>query len=372
MSKPVRDIAIYAPYSAGLYDRAHGRAGGAERQMTLLAHALAGRGRRVAHIVDPIIDPAPLAEGLTLVTRTPNEDEHRLAGRVREARLVWRGLAEANAAVVIVRTGTPVVGLAALYCRTHRRRLIFSSANNSDFTLGRLGDRRHRQWLYRLGVRLADRVVVQSRDQSDLARRSFPRLAHVIEIPSFAESAPADDVAHVPEAFLWAGRLVDYKRPHLFLELARALPEARFRMVAVPDAPAGFVLREELRASASELHNLEVLDAMPHERLLELIDSSVAVVNTARLEGMPNVFLEPWARRLPVLTLDVDPDGVVARERLGLAADGSWERFVEGARAMWSGRADRAELGDRARAHVRAVHSVDAVTDRWLEVIDGL
>jgi len=365
------DVAIYAPYSAGLYDLAHGRAGGAERQMALLANALANRGRRVAHVVYPVADPAPRPEELTLVTRRPNENDHGLGGRLREARLIWRALAEADASVVVVRTGTPVVGLAALYCRTHRRSLIFSSANNSDFTLERLGDRRHRNLLYRLGVRLADRVVVQSADQTELARRAFPRLTQIVEIPSFAESAPGDDPA-TPEAFLWAGRLVDYKRPQLFLDLARAVPEARFRMVAVPDSPGGVVLREKLRVAARELTNLEVLDAMPHGRLLELVDRAVAVVNTARLEGMPNVFLEAWARGVPVLTLDFDPDGVVGRERLGLAAAGSWDGFVDGARAMWGERADRAELRERTRAYVRAVHSVDAVTDRWLEVIDTI
>jgi len=75
---------------------------------------------------------------------------------------------------------------------------------------------------------------------------------------------------------------------------------------------------------------------------------------------------------VPVLTLDFDPDGVVAREQLGLAAAGSWDRFVEGARAMWSQRANHAEVGNRAREYVRAVHSIEAVTDRWLDVIDGL
>ncbi len=45
---------VYAPFSGGLYDRSPGRAGGAERQMVLLARALVERGHRVAR-------PRPLA-----------------------------------------------------------------------------------------------------------------------------------------------------------------------------------------------------------------------------------------------------------------------------------------------------------------------
>ena len=51
-------------------------------------------------------------------------------------------------------------------------------------------------------------------------------------IRSIAE--PASQRDHAPEAFLWIGRLVWYKRPPAFVELARALPEAKFWMVGVP------------------------------------------------------------------------------------------------------------------------------------------
>ena len=48
---PSRDVAIYSPRSVHWYERKGSRGGGAERQMMLLARALAGRGIRVAHIV---------------------------------------------------------------------------------------------------------------------------------------------------------------------------------------------------------------------------------------------------------------------------------------------------------------------------------
>ena len=61
---------------------------------------------------------------------------------------------------------------------------------------------------------------------------------------------------------------------------------------------------------------------MPRGRVLELIDRSRAVVLTSRHEGMPNVFLEAWARGVPVLSLHFDPDGKIAKEGLGLCAEG--------------------------------------------------
>jgi glycosyltransferase involved in cell wall biosynthesis len=156
-----------------------------------------------------------------------------------------------------------------------------------------------------------------------------------------------------------------------YVALARALPEARFLMIPVPEGRGSGEL-DEIQAAARELPNLELLDPMPHDRLSALISLTVAVVNTSVLEGMPNTFLEAWARGVPVLTLRFDPDDVVARHALGIAAQGSWDRFVEGARQLWEGRADGEEWAERVRTYVEDAHSLDAVGDRWSALIAEL
>ncbi len=369
----LHDVAIYATSSGtgGLYDRSHGRAGGAERQMTFLARALAEQGLRVAHVTYPPREPVELSYPLTLVHREPYAGSRRMVGDVLEARAIWRALRRADAAVAVLRTASPFVAVAAVFCKLHRRKLIFSSSNVSDFTMEKMSSRASRA-LYRLGVRLADAVVVQSDDQYALALRSFPRLRRVVPIPSFAPppSAPQGDQVE-RDAFLWFGRAVASKQPLLYVELARSVPEARFRMIAVPHHPDPSVL-EAVREAARDVPNLELLDPLPHALVSREIARSVAVVNTSKLEGMPNAFLEAWACGVPVLTLQFDPDTIVARARLGVSAAGSWERFVAGARELREARSDRHELSRRARAHLEEFHSPEAVVRRWSALIDEL
>ncbi len=370
----LHEVAIYTTSSAtaGLYDRSHGRAGGAERQMTLLARALAECGHRVAHIVYPAREQVPLSYPLTLVPRDPYAGGRRIVGGILEARALWRALRAADADVVVLRTASPLVGVAATFCRLRRRSFIFSSSNISDFTVEKMTSRLNRA-LYRQGVRLANAVVVQSEDQRALALQAFPSLRRIVQIPSFAEvaaSSPAGD-GQGSGGFLWFGRAVPQKQPLLYVELARSFPEAQFLMIAVPDGRDSRLV-EELRDTARELPNLELIDALPHAQLMEMVSRSVAIVNTSTLEGMPNAFLEAWAYGVPVLTLQFDPDEIVARGRLGIAADGSWDRFVAGARTLWESRAEREELSRRVRSHVEAVHSPQAVATRWSELIAEL
>jgi glycosyltransferase involved in cell wall biosynthesis len=364
------DIAIYttSAFTAGAYDRARGRDdGGAERQMMLLARALAERGHRVAHIVYPPRDPVELPYPVELVPRGAYSGKKSIFGPILEVMTIWRAFRAADARVLVVRTASPVVGIAAVYCKLSRRRLIFSSSNVSDFTLERMSGRVGRS-LYRLGLRVAAAIVVQSDEQAALAKEVIGSLRRVRRIPSFAEPAPVTDHRPTGDAFLWFGRLVGYKQPMRYIELAMKIPEARFIMIPVITSAAPEEVAE-LRTAADGVPNLELLDPVPHAELAALIESAVAVVNTSVLEGMPNAFLEAWARGIPVLTLQFDPDEVVRREGLGISAQGSWERFVEGALELWEGRSGRDGLARRLRSYVGETHSMEVVGAQWSELI---
>jgi glycosyltransferase involved in cell wall biosynthesis len=369
---PRNDVAIYAPGASAYYERREGAdsgapfgGGGAELQTSQLAAQLAKRGLSVAHIVFPVARSIDLEPGLELIAR-PRPAAGRLAG-LREAFHVWRALRDADARLYVLRGGGSTVMLAgATFSLLHRRRLLHSVSN--DFDLITRGDRsRLGQALSRFARRRADRVVVQTRQQARLAREGGFDDDRVSLVPSFAQPAPP---AHEtdPESFLWVGRVVPYKLPGRYLELARALPEARFRMIAVETAEAPQELMLEIAAAESELSNLEVLPRQWRETVLELIERATAVVVTSEYEGMPNVFLEAWSREVPVLTLHFDPDRTIADKGLGVAAEGSWERFVNGARRLWTDAGFRAESGERAREHVASVHSPDAIAESWLEI----
>ncbi|MEO8092015.1 MAG: glycosyltransferase family 4 protein [bacterium] len=378
---PDQDVAIYSPAAACLYERRPQVTGGAERQTTLLASGLARAGLRVAHIVLPVEDPAPpVGPAPTLVQRRLVATGRGPLVRATQLGRVWSALAEADAAVYVVRSGVAALGIAALFCRARGRRLVFSSSNNLDFTFDFYAGRRPELGLYKFGVRNTDVVVVQSREQAELARRAFPGLSRVAEVPSFAQPAAMSTAR--PEAFLWVGRLDSYKQPLRYLELAEAVPDARFWMVVreldpersggIPGGGRDLELEREFQRRAAGLPNLEVLEQRPHREAMDLVDRAVAVVNTGAAEGMPNLFLEAWIRGVPILSYEFDPDGRVARERLGIVAEGSPERFQAGARRLWEERDDRGEVSRRVRAYVESTHGPDAVTNRWLKLISEL
>jgi Glycosyl transferases group 1 len=145
------------------------------------------------------------------------------------------------------------------------------------------------------------------------------------------------------------------------------VPEAKFWMVGVPVpfTEGGSELWAELERRAAAVPNLELLSPRPRPALMDLVKRAVAVVNTADFEGMPNTFLEGWARGVPALALTHDPADVIESHELGAFAHGSSERFVELTRQFWKGRGDQADVALRCRQYIDRHHSPESVSVRW-------
>jgi glycosyltransferase involved in cell wall biosynthesis len=362
-------VAIYAPWASVIYAGSGTQTGGAELQTTLLARSLTAAGVDVAHVVyalgtPPVEDPHRPA----LVERAPHQRTQRL-GEAREMAAIWRVLHAADAQVYLVRGGGGHVPATASFCKAFRRKFVFSSSSELDFDFARPGRNARVLRANRASIARADRLVVQTEAQRALATASVPGVDPVV-IPSFAE--PAERADGQPEHFLWINRLVPYKQPERLLELAAALPDARFTMVGegTEETPRGY--EDEVRRAVEPLPNVELIAPRPREEVLALVDSAAAVITTSSIEGMPNTFLEAWARGVPVLSLVVDPDHRLANDGLGLLAAGSMDRFVEQAGSLWRDPALRAEIGDRARDFVARTHSPAAVTERWVALLAGL
>lgn len=364
------DVVFYTPWLSSIVSTGQSLpAGGAETQVLILAKWLVRRGMRVAVIVmgDPSEMPDEV-EGVSILARPSFQSRGPVLGKVVEVAQLWRSLWRAPSHTLVQRGAGIEVGLNALYARITGRRYVYASAHVADFDASRILAEHSHVLIYELGVRrLAAAVVVQTEEQVQLCERRFSRRPALIK--SFAPLA--DPQTGSPEAFLWVGRLNSYKRPLAYVELARALPQARFWMVGVPTPhrQSDRELIEEVFAEAATVANLELLAPRPHAEIGELMSRAVASVNTSDFEGMPNVLLEAWTRGVPALVLTHDPGGVVGRYGLGGFADGSFERLVELAREQWDSRDQRGELSQRCRDYIQAHHAPENVVEQWLDVL---
>jgi len=310
-ARPRSHVCFVAPFAWPVFarDSAIKLVGGAEVQQSILMRLFQRNGYRVSLVTLDFGQPQrAVVDGVT-VYKTYRMDEGIPVLRFVHPRLtsVWRALRDADADIYYQRSADLLTAVIGEYCRRHGRRSIYAAASDMDFVRGQQQIRFARdRWLYERGLAQVDRIVVQNQRQLESLRANYGRDATLIpscyELPAGAQPGRGD-------AVLWVGTVHDYKRPELLLELARRLPKRRFIMIGGSAAP-GERLRpgyyEAIRDAAACLPNVEFKGFQPLEEVERWYDRGRVLVNTSVYEGMPNTFLQAWARGIPtVATVDV-------------------------------------------------------------------
>jgi glycosyltransferase involved in cell wall biosynthesis len=317
-------VALYSFNIVNLFRAsATGMVGGAEVQYHLLAHHLAAEFD--VHVVT--LAPAPpddlvVPPGFTLHLVSPAHDDpsrNRVAVFVGRSRSFWRAFKAADAQVYLERGAGFATFLTWLYARLHRRRFVYHWASDADLKGLFMKEFPGIRPFYRLARRHADAQVCQT--EAQLAMLSPRERRRATIIPNSLDTRIAWRPADGPEV-LWVGTIKgETKRPDLFLDLAAALPHRRFRMVGEVRGGAGF--QEAFKARAATLPNVTVTGFVPRAQLPGQYRHGRVLVNVSDHEGFPNTFLEACACGVPVVSLNVDPNGILARQGVGtfLAGD---------------------------------------------------
>jgi glycosyltransferase involved in cell wall biosynthesis len=362
------DVAFFMPQIGEMFATDPGRGvapGGAEVQISMLARELARRGVRVAVVA---LEPGPafrrVVDGVHVIaiSTRARARAHGYIGKIGSLVKIVRLILSLRTRVLVQRNADLITGVLALLASLGGYSFAYSSANVIDFDFGDLEPNRVKVRLYELGVSRAAHVIVQTAEQVDLCGKRFHRSSTLIR--SIAEPAPS--ASQPAEAFLWVGRLTGYKRPDVLIELARRLPESRFRMVAPRNRNDPPALVEMVEAAGRELPNLELLPSRPRAELGALIDTAVAVINTSEYEGMSNVILEAWARGVPAVTFSHDPDNLIEHRGLGVCAHGEIERLVDATRLLWNQRHGATRPCSRCIEYVELEHSLTNVATEWI------
>jgi glycosyltransferase involved in cell wall biosynthesis len=148
---------------------------------------------------------------------------------------------------------------------------------------------------------------------------------------------------------LWVSRCHPIKRPHLFLDLAEALPEARCRMIC-PCEDRG--LWDSVAARARTIPNLEFIEKVPYHEVQEHYDAARIFVNTSTFEGFPNSFIQAGLGKTALLSLCVDPDGMFGQFGSGVLVGNSPTMLLQSARLMLS---DESKLAAMQEGNARMV-----------------
>ncbi len=338
--------------------------GGAERQQWLLACALVAGGWQVTVGVRDLLDTGihTVIEGVNFVGIEKNQillSWYRFLRSEQPDWWYWR-------------SAYYLWGLAVEIARMAGVRTIFAAAFDADVQPRRALVFRPHLWpLYAWGLKRSDRIFLQHGGQLSVLPARWQAKAHIV--PSIAGHTVVVKPHSKRQKYVaWVGMLREPKRPDLLVEIARQTPNIRFIVCGGPTthrSPSGY--GEEVIRRLRLLPNIEYLGQVSPEKAQEVIQEAAILLSTSDGEGFPNTFLQAWASGTPVVSVTIDPDGIISHNGLGVLTQ-SIEGTVKDITNLMNSITLREDMALRATEYLAAFHSNEVVLKQFNSATQGI
>ena len=169
----------------------------------------------------------------------------------------YRRLVQINADIYFTANLSKYVGFTNLYCKltgkVHIHRTEHQHQVDKPLILKHIRKGHSRYLFFLMGYMNVDHIVVQNDEDQVKLKRTFNYPSNVIR-----NSYPIQKVKHKNKSLiLWVARSEKWKRPELFIKLAKAYPSEKFVMIMpMADNPNFF---EYINNKAQKVKNLQFI-----------------------------------------------------------------------------------------------------------------
>lgn len=364
--KPKRKICFVVPQTYPFFYASVGaHFGGAERQAYFLGTALAERDEFEVHycVADYGQGGREVRENCQLWPSF-NFSENKL----RSFFNICKSLQKINADVYIFRSANAVIWPLALYLKyLLKKKVVYMVAHLDEGSFARLV--KISGWVAAVSMTLtyslADVLCVQTKDQAQMFQGRNCRGANVVK-NVFRYPVNVSRGKNVGDFTLWVGRCVDWKNPDIFLELVERHPEEQFVMVCPAGRDPKFF--DELKKRAGLFPNLVFSGGETPDDLTNYYKRAKILAMTSNAEGFSNTMMESMAWTCPILSLGVDPDGIIGSQQLGVVAENK-STFFQAFQTLVNDPERCHQLGENGKKYLMENHTGSALLDRFAKLL---
>jgi glycosyltransferase involved in cell wall biosynthesis len=179
-------------------------------------------------------------------------------------------------------------------------------------------------FLFYFGLRLSDIIFCQNQYQEEMLKRKFPNKKIILLNTPFSLSVNNRVKEKRERSYIaWIGTFRSVKNIPALLEIVKKLPELKFKVAG------GKIIKdftdndtENAVIELKKMKNVEFVDYMDYEEIPKFLEGAYTLLNTSKLEGFSNTFLESWAAGTPIVsTKNVNPNNIINKFNVGLITE---------------------------------------------------
>lgn len=277
---------------------------------------------------------------------------------------IFNYLCEIKPDIIYQRGGLSFLSVATYYCKKHSCKVIWHIADERsvkpfqfEWKKSILFDYIDKKFL-EYGIKNTDYVIGQAKYQDELLRKNYGRRCDLIVLNSHPMPKQKIKKEEAPIKVVWIANFKKLKQPGIFIKLAEKFKDykkIRFIMIGKQGQKTW---QAELASRIDKLNNLEYLGEKPIDEVKKILSESHIFVNTSKYEGFPNTFIQAWMRKVPVVSLNVDPDNILEKECIGFHSR-NISNMVKDLKKLISDKNLREKMGERAQKYAFKNHTIE-------------
>jgi glycosyltransferase involved in cell wall biosynthesis len=128
---------------------------------------------------------------------------------------------------------------------------------------------------------------------------------------------------------------------------------------------------KKIKNAAKNIQNVEFKGFVSPQEIYKYYQKAILLINTSRIEGFPNIFLEAWSFSVPVVSLNVNPDGIISKYKLGFHSK-TFEQMLEDIKTLLKNKELLEMMGKNGKKYVEENHNIMKIADQYEILIENL
>ena len=279
---------------------------------------------------------------------------------------LWHAMHRANADYYYQRAAGSLTGIVAMFCKINKKKFVYAMANDNELLkIWDISQYALERKLFEYGLKKADCVLVQNTFQQEELGRQYNLKGKLIR--NVYHGTISDEIKKEKNYVIVVSNIQPKKQYEIMLNVAEKLKEIHFQMIGKGEG----LYFKKIFSKCNKLSNVKLYTDIKRDELLDKYQNAYLLLHTAKAEGFPNVFLEAWARGIPVVSLKIDPDGVIGKHRLGFVIQNISE-LIAAVTSLINNRKMRQSMGVNCVKYVKDYHAPEIIKESYKDVFQRI
>lgn len=343
--------------------------GGAEVQQVEIAKELKKRGYEISFITYGADHDNENSFNEIPIFPAYDRNHVKDYGILKKAFFIYKKMKEVDADIYYYHAGSP--GVITLCAKLLKKRIVNHIASDAQVTGESLIKKKLLiNLLLKIGnlldLKLSDIVVSQNEFQRSELKNRFN--INSILIRNTFTIPLKEDIDRKPIYIIWIGTIYPIKQPSLFLKIPNHFPNYKFLMIG---GSVDLEFYEKIKNASKDIPNLEFKGFIPHNKIFDYYKKAILLINTSKTEGFPNIFLEAWSCSIPVISLNINPDGIISKYKLGFHSK-TFNKMLDDIKTLLEDKELLETMGKNGRKYVEENHEISKIADQYENLMENL